>query len=286
MDYFLIFGLHVQSRLMVMIMKNYRTKKAIYTEDGTLLLAAGQELTEEILMKLEMIKHKKLTDIVNSKDLQKKDTIIEISNQIQESYKILGGKVVSEASDIVARIIFELKDQPWWLHINALSNYVDWLYAHSVNVSIISTMLAGALSLEAQRESIALGALLHDIGMLMIPKSVLQKNRMLASEDQKLINQHCDLGVSMLSGYDLNQIGLEIIHQHHERLDGSGYPLGLRGDQIPMHSKIVMIADVLDATTSYRPYRPSKSIETALKELSEAKVKYPQDIIDAFTAFI
>lgn len=267
-------------------MKNYRVEKAIYTEDGTLLLAAGQELTEEILMKLEMIKHKKLADMVNKKDFQNKDTFSEISNQIQENYKILSEKVVSDASDIVARIIFELKDQPWWLHVNALSNYVDWLYTHSVNVSIISTMLAGSLNLVTQRENIALGALLHDIGMLMIPKRILQKNSTLTSDEQKLINQHCELGVSIVSGYNLDQIGLDIVHHHHERLDGSGYPLGLKEGQIPIHSRIVMIADILDAMTSYRPYKPAKSIETALNELCEKKAEYPQDIINAFKAFI
>lgn len=119
---------------------------------------------------------------------------------------------------------------------------MDWVYSHSINVAIISAMLAKALGLKKELKDIALDALLHDIGKLMIPKMILFNARELTTEEMFYMRQHCDLGVSMLKGHPIGQASMDIIGQHHERLDGSGYPTGLKDAQIPLHSRIVMIA--------------------------------------------
>ena len=254
-------------------------EKDIYTKDGRLLLAAGKELTEEV--RLRLLTYKELDETLYA-DIIKYTNIKNSSDQIRERLKINNERAINAASEIVIRIIFGSKNLPWGLHINTLSNYVDWLYSHSINVSIISTIIAAALDLKNELENIALGAFLHDIGKLMIPKNILQKDGVLTNDELYYVRQHCDLGYSMVTGNNMNQICLDIIQQHHERLDGSGYPLGLQDAQIPIHSRIVMIADILDAITSFRPFRPARNMESAVDELKKDPTKYPQDIIDTF----
>lgn len=258
-------------------------EKDIYTKDGKLLLAAGTELTEE--MELRLLSYQELGETLFADD-RYRNTIKSSLEQIRGNLKIDNGNALDAASEVVIRIIFESKSQPWWLHVSTLSNYIDWVYEHSINVSVISSMLAAALNLKDQQEDIALGALLHDIGKFMIPKSILQRDGAITGDERIFVRQHCDIGVSMLSSFHLNQICLDIIQQHHEKLDGSGYPHGLKGAQIPLHSQIVMIADVLDAITSHRPYRAAKSFEAAIKELREAPEKYPQDIVQIFSSLV
>lgn len=147
-------------------------------------------------------------------------------------------------------------------------------------------MLAEKLRLSDQKEEITLGALLHDVGNLLIPKGILQKAKILTAEEMILIRQHCDLGVSMAKEYISDQTGIDIIRQHHERLDGSGYPQGLKNEQIPIHSKIVIVADIIDAITSYRPSRPARNIESVISELKGDAKKYPQDVVDAFISLM
>lgn len=131
-----------------------------------------------------------------------------------------------------------------------------------------------------------MGAFLHDIGKLMIPKSILLKKSALTDEELSYIRQHCDLGSSMVTGFNLHRTSLDIIEQHHERLDGSGYPLGMMESQIPLHSQIVMIADTLDDITSYRPYKSARQIESAIEELRNEAEKYPQDVVDVLLSLI
>lgn len=126
-------------------------------------------------------------------------------------------------------------------------------------------MLAEALNLKYQQEVIALGAMLHDIGMFIVPKNILQKKDALLPEEQIFIRQHSNIGLSMLSSSPIDQICLDIVQQHHEMLDGSGYPFGLTGNT---------------------PYRPRISIEAVIKELKSNTDKYPKDIVDVFISLI
>ena len=269
----------------------YYLQNDIYDKDGKLLLAAGLEITQSMLKKLT--KMDVSIDVSNIREIDTQDEnirhIYAVKNsakQIRGNLKIADDKILDVSSEIVIDIIFNSKDKPWWLYVNTLSNYVDWVYSHSINVAIISAMLAKALGLKKELKDIALGALLHDIGKLMIPKMILFNARELTTEEMFYMRQHCDLGISMLKGHPIGQASMDIIGQHHERLDGSGYPAGLKHAQIPLHSRIVMIADIIDAITSYRPYKPARSIESAVEELREAGNKYPQNILDVFCSLI
>jgi len=127
--------------------------------------------------------------------------------------------------------------------------------------------------------NIGLGTLLHDVGKLLIPKSIIQKPESLTDMEMSLIKQHCELGRSSLEGLNFPKEYTDIVMQHYERLDGSGYPKGLKGDEICRNAKIVMIADSVDSTTYNRPYRQPQTMDVAIKKLRDEKEKYPQEFI-------
>ena len=94
------------------------------------------------------------------------------------------------------------------------------------------------------------------------------------------ITQHCELGISSLEGFEFPEKYTDIVLQHHERLDGSGYPNRLKGNQISPKAKIVIIADVADSITSFRPNSEPQNMEVGIKELRNKPEKYPQDLVD------
>lgn len=130
---------------------------------------------------------------------------------------------------------------------------------------------------------IALGALLHDIGKLLIPRKILQKPHDLTDEEQIYIQRHCELGKTMLMEANLSTEIYDIIYQHHEKLDGSGYPDALSGSQIPLHSQIVMVADTFDRMTSYWSM---KVPENVLSNMENKPEKYPKDIVECMSSLI
>ncbi len=118
------------------------------------------------------------------------------------------------------------------------------------------------------------GALLHDIGEMGIPENILQKTVPLSEEDWKIIRQHPLLGYQLLSPLSYLASALDIPHHHHERWDGSGYPDGLAGEQIPIAARIFAVVDVYDALISARPYRPAMQQQEAIRFIQEQSSKY------------
>ena len=260
-------------------MRRKYLKSNLYNEQGIVILSKGQEISNGLLQNLETL------DYLNSDYLKYKNEVTNKIEQLQKNLGINNIQLINSSSKIVTSILSESKNQPWCFHVNTLSNHVDWLYTHSINVSILSTMIAQVLAIKEIKE-IALGAFLHDIGKLMIPINIIQKPGKLTEEEFFYIRQHCDLGISMLKDFDLPQISLDIIQQHHERMDGCGYPQRLTASQIPLHSRIVIIADVLDAITSYRPYKSEKQVEVAIAELKKDSEKYPQEILKVISSIL
>ena len=186
---------------------------------------------------------------------------------------------LEEANRILSDIIFESKTKPWWIHVNALSNYVDWLYSHSINVATISLMIASELEYrEEEMMNLGVAALLHDVGMLLVPKAILQKEAPLTETEMELVKQHCELGLSSLAGFDLPKEYMDVVLQHHERMDGSGYPKKLKGEVISYNARIVMVADAVDGITSSRPYKKARTMRQAIDILREEK-KYAPELI-------
>jgi len=122
---------------------------------------------------------------------------------------------------------------------------------------------------EARLKLLRIAAVLHDIGKILIPAEILAKPGRLSDAEMELIHQHAAAGAEIVGTIGFEQNVAEIIHQHHERLDGSGYPKGLRDGEILPEARILAVADVVEAMISHRPYRPALPIEVAMTELED-----------------
>jgi HD-GYP domain-containing protein (c-di-GMP phosphodiesterase class II) len=155
---------------------------------------------------------------------------------------------------------------------------------HSHRVSEFSLATAKALDLRGDViEQIKVGALLHDIGKIGIADSVLQKPGKLTSEEYKLIQQHPTIGRRILEQVGGFESYLPVVELHHENWDGSGYPLGLRGEQTPIGARIVHVVDAYDAMTTDRPYRRGLSHDEAIDILERfAGSQFDPAVVKAF----
>ncbi len=187
----------------------------------------------------------------------------------------------------------ELEARPKALSIiYALAATVDakdsYTYGHSRKVSEYAVAIAEALKLPQDRiTTIRAAGLLHDIGKIGIPDSILKKRAPLTDEEWKPIKAHPELGVEILRHViDLVNCLPAILH-HHEHLDGSGYPAGLSGDSIPLEARILAIADAYDAMTSPRPYRERLSSDEAINELRRCVgTQFDPGLVEAFCKIV
>ncbi len=141
---------------------------------------------------------------------------------------------------------------------------------HSIRVSRIACMLAAELGMtEKQIKSLERGALLHDIGKIGISDTILHKPGKLTDDEWKIMRVHPDIGARIVEGIPFLQETVSVIRYHHERWDGSGYPVGLSGKEIPTQARIFAVADVFDALTSKRRYREKSSPDEALEFMEE-----------------
>jgi len=158
-------------------------------------------------------------------------------------------------------------------------------FGHSRTVAKYSHMLAGILEIKDKStlDNIRKGALLHDVGKIAIPDSILKKPSSLTSEEWKKIRLHPTLGYGLIKEIKmLDEVG-NIILYHHEKYDGTGYPKGLKKEEIPVEARIFTLADALDAITSYRPYRKERDFKTAKKEIqSHSGKQFDPRVVDAF----
>jgi len=175
--------------------------------------------------------------------------------------------------------------------IYALAATVDakdhYTYGHSKKVSKYATEIAEALSYSEERiATIRAAALLHDIGKIGVSDGVLLKTNALSADDWESIRAHPKLGVAILKHVEGLSGCLAAIQYHHERYDGSGYPAGLKGENIPLDARILAVADAYDAMTSLRPYREGKlSPEQAMQEIERcAGTQFDPEIAKAFVA--
>ena len=156
---------------------------------------------------------------------------------------------------------------------------------HSMRVSRLTCMLGEAIGLSGQQvKALERGSLLHDIGKIGISDTILHKPGSLTEEEWKIMRVHPDIGARIVEGIPFLQDSLPVIRYHHERWDGSGYPVGLKAEDIPIQARIFAIADVFDALTSRRSYRKKSSAEEAVRYLREqAGILFDPFIVEALT---
>ena len=158
--------------------------------------------------------------------------------------------------------------------------------AHIRRIGEFSAFLADAHGLSPEDvEAIRLAAPMHDVGKVAIPDSVLLKPGKLDPDERELVERHAEIGHDILAGStaQLLDLAAEIALIHHEKVDGSGYPNGLQGDDIPIAGRIVAVADVYDALTSDRPYRPALSVDEAVRIMVAGRgTHFDAELLDLF----
>jgi putative nucleotidyltransferase with HDIG domain len=167
--------------------------------------------------------------------------------------------------------------------VSALEARDPYTAGHQSRSANLACAIATEMGLSQDKiDGIRMAGIIHDIGKLSIPAEILSKPTELIDIEFSLIKEHSLTGYEMLKNVESPWPLAEIIYQHHERVDGSGYPRNLKGDEILIESRILAVADVIEAMASHRPYRPSFGIEAALNEISKNKgILYDHAVVDA-----
>ncbi len=154
---------------------------------------------------------------------------------------------------------------------------------HQQRVATLTLAIAKEMHLPShQIKGLHIAALIHDIGKIYVPAEILSRPTMLTESEFALLKTHPEVGYKILRNIEFNWPVAEIILQHHERLDGSGYPRGLKGSDICLEARILAVADVVEAMQSHRPYRPTRGLKTTLEEIAENRdVLYDTEVVDA-----
>ncbi|MCK4863348.1 MAG: HD domain-containing protein, partial [Dehalococcoidales bacterium] len=171
--------------------------------------------------------------------------------------------------------------------IHAVSLVVEtrdpYTAGHQRRVAELSRAIAKEMGLsEWQQMGIHVAGLLHDVGKVAVPSEILSKPGKISETEFSIIKNHCQVGYEILQRIDFPWPVTKAVLQHHERLDGSGYPEGLAGEDIILEARILGVADVVEAMSSHRPYRPAIGLDSALQEISQASgILYDIEVVDA-----
>ncbi|MES9956407.1 MAG: HD domain-containing phosphohydrolase [Sedimenticola sp.] len=166
---------------------------------------------------------------------------------------------------------------------NTLEQRDPYTAGHQQRVAKLAVAIGKELRLDDEViKGLRFGGIIHDIGKIHIPAEVLNRPGKLSDDEFRIINTHPEVGFNIIKDVDFPWPVAKIIHQHHERLDGSGYPKGLQGEAICFEARILAVADVVEAISSHRPYRPALGIDVALEEITNNRgILYDSEAVDA-----
>ncbi len=183
----------------------------------------------------------------------------------------LGGEIDTKSIDsTVGRMVESLFRNPDALtSLSRLKSFDDYTFSHCVNVSILSLAIGRHMGLKKNAiKDLGIGAILHDIGKMLVPESILKKPAQLTEDEFSVMRTHASLGDDLLSqNNEISREARQVALHHHERFDGSGYPAGLAGEEIPIFARIGAVADIYDAMSSNRVYQKAVAPEEALRKL-------------------
>jgi len=237
---------------------------------------------KQSISKVEILaENKRLIELIKNKNAE----LMELNKTLEERTK-------EKTTDLLAQTE-KLKDSYRKSQIilegivKTLSKIVEtrdpYTSGHEDQVARIACKIAKEMKLsEEQIAAIHIAATLHDIGKISVPSEILTKPGLLSDLEREIIKTHCKVARDILVNIEFPYPVGEIIFQHHERMDGSGYPRGLMGNEIAIEARIIGAADVIDAMASYRPYRPALGVDAAIEEIVKFKGKtYDPAVVDA-----
>ena len=258
--------------------------KPVYDDKCQLLLSKDAILTESYIKRLEQSNiqcvyvEDELSHGIEFESVVSDELKIRSVNTIKHVFKSLSERKSSMYTvkdlDAIKDVIDALMDEIF-SHRNTLYCMTElmgtdmYTYHHSAEVAILSMLVARSMGLNnAFIHKIGVGALLHDIGKMKIPGELLNKTGMLTEEETELLRTHPQLGYNMLKeSANISPISRQIVLLHHEKLNGVGYPLGLKNQDIPVHVRVVTMCDIFNATTSNRSYKNRLNADMALEIL-------------------
>lgn len=281
--------------------------KPLFNDNGQVLIQAGVPLTRrmiERLISLEIgyvyIEDEFTNDIIVENIISestRKKAVDTIKNEFAEisNHHIIGTSLNTlnlskRFSVIIEKILADIKESNDVISIlSDVYCYDSYIFTHSLNVTIYTIGLAMELKFsEKQLFEVALGAILHDVGKMTIPKEILEKTGKLTKEEFDIIKNHSWAGFDVLRNTpNISLLTAHCAFQHHERIDGSGYPQGLSGDDIHPYAKILAVCDVFDAVTSNRVYRKAMLPHEGLEILFGGAGKiFDKEIVELFSRTI
>jgi len=230
--------------------------------------------TQGVIKKMENTEKTKDQLVEELKEVRKEITELEnvkvksdkIGEKLSWSYIKLSD-IMEEIAHIITKVV-EMRD--------------PYLKGHQQGVSKLATAIAQEMKLSRDKiESIRFTALVHDVGKINLPIKIVNNTSKLGKEEYDFIKNHSKISYYILKTVDFPWLIAEIAYQHHERIDGSGYPRGLKGDEILMEAKIIGVADVIEAMLSHRPYRSAYNIKEVLEEISKNReILYEPVVVD------
>ncbi|MGP4040598.1 HD-GYP domain-containing protein [Gracilibacillus sp. D59] len=277
--------------------------KPIYDARGRVLLQKNIRLTESMVNRLkssgityvftreedtdDIIVHPPIPDQQRIEAVQKiKETFRSFESEDLTKNNYLLEKAALKLEQLVKEIANELSKNDDVIHyLSDLLIIDDYVFSHSLNVSMYTLALAQELKLkDKDLEQLGLGAVLHDIGKIIIPDEILNKSGKLSDMEFKLVKAHTEYGFDLLrKAHNIPLLVAHCAYQHHERLDGSGYPRGIKADDIHPFARIIGVADVFDAVTSNRVYRDAMLPHEGLEILyTGAGTQFDMHLVETF----
>jgi PAS domain S-box-containing protein len=225
----------------------------------------GSTIWVEVTVRFLRDKTGKITHLLGvSRDITERKAVeVQLKNSFEKLQNVIGGVINVIASTVESRD--------------------PYTAGHQRRVSDLACAIAKKMNLTAKQvDGVRMAGLIHDLGKISIPAEILTLPRELTEHEYGLVKFHPESGYAILKNIDFPWPIGEIIYEHHERLDGSGYPRGLKGDQILLEAKIIAVADVVESMVSYRPYRAALGLDVALNEIVSKKgVFYDPAVVEA-----
>lgn len=255
--------------------------------DGATLLAKAQELYPDTV-RIMLTGAKDMVDVIDvvnrgyvfrflSKPASMKEVFTAIDDGLAQHRRI-----VAERELAITQRLHSTLEKVVGGFVRVLEARDPYTAGHQRRVAQLAEAIALRMGHEQIRaQNIRMAAMIHDLGKVYVPAEFLNKPGQLSSLEMEIIRAHPRVGREILAPLGFDWPIAEIVGQHHERVDGTGYPDGLRGAEILVEAKIIAVADVVEAISSHRPYRPAHTLEEALDELRQGRGKiYDSDIVD------
>ncbi|TCL61870.1 HD domain-containing protein [Hydrogenispora ethanolica] len=274
--------------------------KTIYSIDGKVLVRQKAELSQSLIQKLKSLglpaafieeptaaNQAKVADLIS--EALRVDLVSSLSQLDSEIRSGRAATITPNKQRLFALVDEVLANRSQQMGMTDIRFHGDYIYGHSVHVCAIAVKIGALLGYsQAKLADLALGALFHDIGMTQIPLNLLNKTSELTPQERQLIRVHPEHGYAMLrKSAHFSAVATHVAYQHHERYDGTGYPRGLAGDAIHEFARIVAVADVYDALTTEKVYRPAKSATEAFDYIySRSESDFDPQIVARFAKVI